>query len=86
LIGEAQFAQMKPSARLINTSREKIVDEAALLDALRNGTIAGAVIDVLDVEPVRHPRLSSVMPNVIATPHLGFVSRELCVELSTATP
>jgi len=60
LIGAAELALMKPSARLVNTSRGPIVDEAALIDALTAGRIAGAAIDVYDVEPLpaQHPTAS----------------------------
>jgi phosphoglycerate dehydrogenase-like enzyme len=68
---------MKPTARLVNTSRGPIVAEAALIDALRDGTIAGAAVDVFDIEPLppEHPYRS--LQNVLATPHIGYVSREL---------
>jgi phosphoglycerate dehydrogenase-like enzyme len=67
---------MKPSAYLINTSRGPIVEEAALIDALSSKRIAGAGIDVYDVEPPPpdHPLRS--MPNVTLSPHLGYVTRE----------
>jgi phosphoglycerate dehydrogenase-like enzyme len=60
----------------VNTSRGPIVDEAALAAALRQGTIAGAGIDVYDAEPIApdHPLLSA--PNTVLTPHLGYVTRE----------
>lgn len=76
LIGAIELALMKTSARLINTSRGPIVQEPALIDALRTGQIAGAAIDVYDVEPLplEHPFRS--MQNVLATPHMGYVSRE----------
>lgn len=70
------LAAMKSSACLINTSRGPIVDEAALIAALQNGTIAGAGLDVFDVEPLPldHPFRS--MENIVITPHLGYVIRE----------
>jgi phosphoglycerate dehydrogenase-like enzyme len=74
LIGAKELGLMKPSAYIINTSRGPIIDEAALLTALRNRTIAGAGLDVFDVEPlpVDHPLRK--MDNVVLTPHLGYVS------------
>ena len=69
--GRAQFELMKPSAFFINASRGKVVDEAALVEALRNGTIRGAGLDVFETEPVPpdHPLLA--LPNVVALPHIG---------------
>jgi phosphoglycerate dehydrogenase-like enzyme len=75
-IGAAEFAAMKPSALLINTSRAGLVDQPALLDALDRPLIAGYGVDVFDVEPlpVDHPlRRPHVVP-VLATPHLGYVT------------
>jgi glyoxylate reductase len=72
LIGANEFALMKPSAFLINTSRGPIVDQEALTDALRTGKIAGAALDVYEGEP--HPRLPAeltAMKNIVLTPHLG---------------
>jgi phosphoglycerate dehydrogenase-like enzyme len=77
LIGDREFAQMKRSARLINTSRAGIVDQAALHTALTEGKIAGAALDVFEVEPVKRPHSLVELPNVLATPHIGFVSEEL---------
>lgn len=77
LIGAAEFALMKPSARLVNTSRGPIVDESALIDALAAGRIAGAAIDVFDVEPLPPGHPFRALPNVLATPHIGYVSRAL---------
>jgi phosphoglycerate dehydrogenase-like enzyme len=77
LVGKRELALMKPTARLINTSRGPIVVEADLLHALESDTIAGAAIDVFDREPLPadHPFRSA--PKLLATPHLGFVSRDL---------
>jgi len=77
LVGTAELALMKPTARLVNTSRGPIVIEADLVEALRNGKIAGAAIDVFDQEPLPldHPFRS--LPNVLTTPHIGYVSRAL---------
>lgn len=74
IVGAREFALMKRSSFFINTSRGPLVDESALIDALRAGRIAGAGIDVYDAEPlsVDHPFRS--MPNVIATPHIGYVT------------
>jgi phosphoglycerate dehydrogenase-like enzyme len=72
LLGAADLARMKPTAYLVNTSRGPIVDEAALLECLRAHRIAGAGIDVFDVEPLPpdHPFLK--LENVVLTPHLGY--------------
>lgn len=77
LIGAAELALMKRSARLVNTSRGPIVVEAALIRALEAGQIAGAALDVYDVEPLppEHPYRS--LRNLLATPHIGYVSRGL---------
>ncbi|ORW39271.1 D-2-hydroxyacid dehydrogenase family protein [Mycobacterium paraense] len=77
LVGRAELALMKPHAYLINTSRGPIVDEAALIDALRTGRIAGAGLDVYDAEPPPpdHPLRS--LRNVTLSPHLGYVTREM---------
>lgn len=75
LIGAHELSQMKPSALLVNTSRAPIVDRAALIDALRAGRIAGAGLDVFDVEPLPADDALRTLPNVLATPHLGYVSQ-----------
>jgi len=77
LVGAAELAQMKPTSRLINTSRGPIVDHAALLGALTTGQIAGAALDVYDVEPLDNPHPLRELPNVLATPHIGYGSKEL---------
>jgi D-3-phosphoglycerate dehydrogenase / 2-oxoglutarate reductase len=69
------FAQLKRSAFFINTSRGRMVDEAALADALRNGTIAGAGLDVHATEPRPMPNIFAGMRNVIMTPHIAGGSR-----------
>ena len=77
LVGAAELALMKSTARLVNTSRGPIVVEADLVQALRGNKIAGAALDVFDQEPLspQHPYRS--LPNVLATPHIGYVSRAL---------
>ena len=77
LVGAAELALMKPTARLINTSRGPIVVEADLVAALKDKKIAGAAIDVFDHEPLPLDHPLRVLPNVLATPHIGYVSRGL---------
>jgi D-3-phosphoglycerate dehydrogenase len=67
---------MKPTAYIINTSRGPIIEEAALLAALRDNKIAGAGLDVFDVEPLPLDHPLRKMDNVVITPHLGYVSRQ----------
>ncbi|MET8815382.1 D-2-hydroxyacid dehydrogenase family protein [Streptomyces sp. NPDC004549] len=75
LIGAPELALMKPTAYLVNTSRAAIVDQDALLAALRNRSIAGAGVDVFDVEPLPDGHPMRGAPRLLATPHLGYVSR-----------
>jgi glyoxylate reductase len=70
LIGADQLRRMKPTAVLINTSRGPVVDEAALVEALRAGTIAAAGLDVFEKEPALTPGLTEA-PNVVLLPHIG---------------
>jgi phosphoglycerate dehydrogenase-like enzyme len=77
LVGAAEFGAMKPSAMLVNTSRGQIVDEAALLSALRDGEIGCAALDVYDREPLPAGHPLRALPNVVLTPHLGYVTREV---------
>ena len=81
LIGEKELSSMKPSAILINTARGPVVDSAALADALNCGKIAGAGVDVFEMEPpvpADHPLLNA--KNLIATPHVAFATREALVK------
>src|SRR5262245_22265977 len=74
LSGARELALMRPTAFLVNTARGPVVDEKALVDALRNGTIAGAALDVFEQEPSVEPGLLT-LPNVVLTPHLGSAAR-----------
>ncbi len=76
MIGEAELALMKPTAYLINTSRSGLVDEDALYSVLKNGKIAGAALDVFDVEPppIDYPLVT--LPNVTLTPHMAGGSKD----------
>ena len=78
LISSKTLALMKPTAFLVNAARGGIVDEAALLESLRSGRLAGAAVDVLSVEPPRdsNPLLDAKLPNLIITPHCAWASRE----------
>lgn len=76
LIGRDELALMKPHAYLINTSRGPIVDEAALIEALRAGRIAGAGLDVYDTEPLPAEHPLRTLPNALLTGHTGYSIRE----------
>jgi phosphoglycerate dehydrogenase-like enzyme len=77
LVGAPELAIMKPTARLVNTSRGPIVVEADLIAALKAQKIAGAAIDVFDQEPLPLDHPFRTLPNLLATPHIGYVSRGL---------
>ncbi len=76
LIGARELALMKPAAYLINTSRGPIVDETALIAALRERRIAGAGLDVFDIEPLPLAHPLRQLDNVVLTPHLGYVTEQ----------
>lgn len=76
LIGAEEMKLMRPTAYLINTSRAAIVDRDALAEALQNGWIAGAGLDVYPLEPLPEDDLFRSLPNVLTTPHLGYVTKD----------
>jgi glyoxylate reductase len=80
LIGARELAWMKPTAFLINTARGPIVDEGALVEALKRGTIAGAGLDVYEQEPAVHPALSQ-LKQVVLLPHLGSATLHARVQM-----
>jgi glyoxylate reductase len=75
LIGAKELVMMKPTAYLINTSRGPVLDEAALVEALKNKTIRGAAIDVYEKEPALTPGLAE-LDNIVLTPHIASASLE----------
>ena len=76
LIDAAALAEMKPTALLVNTSRGPIVDEDALIDALKNNRIAGAAVDVFEPEPLPADHPIRTLDNILLTPHMGYVTEE----------
>lgn len=75
-IGSEELALMKPTAHLVNTSRGPLVDEAALIEALETGKIAGAGLDVFMVEPLPLDHRFRSLPNVVLSPHMGYVNQQ----------
>jgi phosphoglycerate dehydrogenase-like enzyme len=76
IVGAEELRLMKRDAYLINTSRAQLVDQDALVDALKHSRIGGAGIDVFEIEPLPLDHPYRVLPNVLATPHVGFVTEE----------
>ena len=77
LVGAAELERIKTTAWLINTSRGPVLEEQALISALKNKQIAGAAIDVFDIEPLPPSHPFRTLDNVLATPHIGYVSHGL---------
>jgi len=84
MIGAAQFRKMKPTARLVNCARGGIVDESALVEALKAGEIAGAALDVFDTEPLPEDSPLRGAEGVVLTPHLGASTKEAQLKVAEA--
>lgn len=80
LINSASLAKMKRSAYIINTSRGGVIDEQALCEALKNGVIAGAAVDVFEKEPETESKLRG-LDNVLLTPHIGTFTEEIFIKM-----
>jgi phosphoglycerate dehydrogenase-like enzyme len=76
IIGARELGLLRPTALLVNTSRGPLIDEAALLQTLTQNRIAGVALDVFDAEPLPAAHPLRTLPNVVATPHIGYVCRE----------
>ena len=82
MIGPAELAAMKPTAWLVNTARGLLVDTGALVEALANGTLGGAVLDVTDPEPLPADHPLRTRDDVVLTPHTAYASAESLAELA----
>jgi phosphoglycerate dehydrogenase-like enzyme len=76
LVGRAELKEMKPTAFIVNTSRGPLIDDDALIDALQRNAIAGAALDTFEVEPLPEDHPYRQLPNVLATPHIGYVTQD----------
>jgi D-3-phosphoglycerate dehydrogenase len=85
LIGAAELACLKPSALLINTARGPVVDEAALIDALRHDRLRGAGLDTFDVEPLPADHPFTQLPNVLLSPHVAGVTHQAATQVAMIT-
>ncbi|MBU2426927.1 MAG: glycerate dehydrogenase, partial [Gammaproteobacteria bacterium] len=87
LLNAESLSWLKPTAIVINTARGSLIDSTALATALKNGTLAAAGLDVLDVEPppVHHPLLQSNVPNILLSPHVGWASQQAMQQLVIQT-
>ncbi len=83
MIGAAQFAKMKPGAFIVNTARGPVIDQAALIEVLKAGTIGGAGLDVYETEPLPADSELRTLPNVVLSDHAGWYSEESLVEMQT---
>ena len=84
MLGDQQLRMMKPTALLINTSRGQVIDEAALIDALKNGRLAGAGLDTFAEEPTDPKNPLIFLDNVICTPHVSVLTEEAMTRMGTA--
>lgn len=84
IFNAARFAQCKKGVRIVNTARGELIDETALADAIEQGQVAGAGLDVFDVEPPRDWRLAT-LPQVVATPHIAASTKEAQEQVGTET-